>query len=221
MRRADRQNSNYDNAVRYPQSKKVEPTSTQELKQRLVTVQSQRDELKQEKEKTATQLVEVQQQFTFVRDDLKKKEELYHEEQQKHQVTISLYNDEKEKAIVFIAKYEEADRDREKYLTLYNQTKNELKSERRSKAGIKSWETRRKQENERLKQEIGEMALLLQDSLARKDEAVNSLYMLAERMDRIQDLVDSVEELPSKTPIGFMKKMQRIFTAIKGILGEE
>jgi chromosome segregation ATPase len=196
MRRADRQNSNHDNAVRYPQSKKVEPTSTQELKQRLVTVQSQRDELKQEKEKTATQL-----------DDLKKKEELY--------------NDEKEKAIVLIAKYEEADRDREKYLTLYNQTKNELKSERRSKAGIKSWETRRKQENERLKQEIGEMALLLQDSLARKDEAVNSLYMLAERMDRIQDLVDSVEELPSKTPIGFMKKMQRIFTAIKGIIAEE
>ncbi|MGM3306683.1 hypothetical protein ACSQ6I_12020 [Anabaena sp. WFMT] len=106
------------------------------------------------------------------------------------------------------------------YLTLYNETKAELKFERRSKASIKGWETRRKAENERLKREIGNMVVLLRESLASKDEAVNNLYIVAERMDRIQSLVDSVDEETTSNPIGFVQKFRRIWLAIKDILSE-
>jgi hypothetical protein len=106
------------------------------------------------------------------------------------------------------------------YLTLYNQAKAELKYERRSKASIKGWETRRKAENERLKREIAEMVVLLHKSLASKDEAVNNLYIVAERMDRIQSLVDSVEDETTSNPMGLVQKFRRIWLAIKEILSE-
>ncbi|AFY77385.1 MAG: hypothetical protein IGR93_05680 [Hydrococcus sp. C42_A2020_068] len=145
---------------------------------------------------------------------------LYNEEQQKHQQTLCLYNEEKAKATEWLAKYQQADAQRQQYLTLYNEVKEELKYERRSKASIKGWETRRKRENERLKREIGEMTIVLRDSLERKEEAVNNLYILAERMDRIQQLVDSVEEESTNTPVGLLQKFQRIWLAIKEILAE-
>ncbi len=106
------------------------------------------------------------------------------------------------------------------YLGLYNETKAELKHERRSKASIKGWETRRKAENERLKREIAQMVVLLRQSLESKDEAVNSLYVVAERMDRIQSLVDSVEEETTNNPMGLVQKFKRIWLAIKDILSE-
>jgi hypothetical protein len=105
-------------------------------------------------------------------------------------------------------------------VALYTEAQAELKQERRSKAGIKSWETRRKRENERLKQEIGEMTLLLRDSLERKDAAINNLEALADRMDRIQHLVDSVEGETTNNPVGLVQKMNRIWRAIKDILAE-
>ena len=145
---------------------------------------------------------------------------LYNDEQQNHQQAICLYNEEKTKAIEWLTKYEEANTQREQYLTLYNDAREQLKYERRSKASIKGWETRRKRDNDRLKQEIGEMTVLLRESLVRKDEAVNNLYVLADRMDRIQNLVDSVEEGATNTPISLLQKLKRIWLAIKDILDE-
>ncbi|WP_371681650.1 hypothetical protein [Chroococcidiopsis sp. TS-821] len=146
---------------------------------------------------------------------------LYNDEQQKHQQTLCLYNEEKARATEWFTKYEEANAQKQQYLTLYNEVKEQLKYERRSKASIKGWETRRKHENERLKREIGEMSVLLRESLVRKDEAVNNLYILAERMDRIQQLVDSVEvEEATNTPLSLLQKLKRVWVAIQEILGE-
>lgn len=128
--------------------------------------------------------------------------------------------EEKARVIEWTAKYEEVKAQREQYFTLYNESQEQLKYERRSKASIKGWETRRKQENQRLKQEIAEMTILLHESLNRKDEAVNNLYILAERMDRIQNLVDSVEEEPTGSPVGLLQKFNRIWIAIREILSE-
>ncbi|MDZ8084844.1 MAG: hypothetical protein RMY16_04485 [Nostoc sp. DedQUE12b] len=144
----------------------------------------------------------------------------YIDEQQSHQQTLCLYNEEKARATEFITKYDAANSEREMYLTLYNEAKAELKHERRSKASIKGWETRRKAENEKLKREIAQMVVLLRDSLTSKDEAVNSLYIVAERMDRIQSLVDSVEEETTNNPMGLVQKFKRIWLAIKDILSE-
>ncbi|MEH2226369.1 hypothetical protein [Nostoc sp.] len=144
----------------------------------------------------------------------------YIDEQQSHQQTLCLYNEEKVRATELLTKYESVNSEREIYLTLYNEAKAELKHERRSKASIKGWETRRKAENEKLKREIAQMVVLLRDSLASKDEAVNSLYLVAERMDRIQSLVDSVEEETTNNPMGLVQKFKRIWLAIKDILSE-
>ncbi|MEH1954205.1 MAG: hypothetical protein V7K64_25255 [Nostoc sp.] len=64
------------------------------------------------------------------------------------------------------------------------------------------------------------MVVILRDSLASKDEAVNSLYVVAERMDRIQSLVDSVEEETTNNPMGLVQKFKRIWLAIKDIFSE-
>ncbi|WP_448269367.1 hypothetical protein [Nostoc sp. DSM 114159] len=144
----------------------------------------------------------------------------YIDEQQSHQQTLCIYNEEKAKATELLTKYESVNSEREMYLTLYNEAKAELKHERRSKASIKGWETRRKAENEKLKREIAQMVVLVRDSLASKDEAVNSLYVVAERMDRIQSLVDSVEEETTNNPMGLVQKFKRIWLAIKDILAE-
>ncbi len=146
--------------------------------------------------------------------------QFYVDEQKSHQQTLCLYNEEKTRATELLTKYEAANSEREMYLTLYNESKAELKHERRSKAGIKGWETRRKAENERLKREIAQMVVLLRESLESKDEAVNSLYVVAERMDRIQSLVDSVEEETTNNPMGLVQKFKRIWLAIKDILSE-
>jgi len=234
MRRADRQDSNDDNARNHPRSRREEPSSPHELRQSLVNARSQRDEVRAELDKeqrclqeTDAQLVRVQQEFQTSQSEVyawkertTQNHQLYLGEQQKYQQTLCLYDEEKARATELLAKYEAADAHRALYLTLYNETQAQLKYERRSKAGIKGWQTRRQLENERLKQEIGEMTFLLRESLTRKDEAVNSLYSLAERMDRIQQLVDSVEEESTGTPIGLLQKLRRIWLSIKDILTE-
>ena len=300
MRRGDRRDSNYDNAINNPRSRQKEPVSPHELQQRLETVRIQRDEWQQrakeneeaasqrnewqerakEYQEAASQLVHVQQEiqtYQIEANELKEqvtqnyrfyideqenhqktlylyneekakifqlvhvhqreiqtcqleanelKEQVtqnyrfYIDEQQSHQQTLCLYNEEKARATELLTKYDAAKSEREMYLTLYNEAKAELKHERRSKASIKGWETRRKAENEKLKREIAQMVVLLRDSLASKDEAVNSLYLVAERMDRIQSLVDSVEEETSNNPIGLVQKFKRIWLAIKDILSE-
>jgi hypothetical protein len=300
MRRGDRRDSNYDNAINNPRSQQKEPVSPHELQQRLETVRIQRDEWQQlakkneeaaserdkwqecakEYQEAASQLVHVKQEiqtYQIETNELKEKitqnyrfyideqenhqktlylykEEkakisqlvhvhqreiqtcqleanelkervtqnynFYIDEQQSHQQTLCLYNEEKARSTEFLTKYEAVNSEREMYLSLYNETKAELKYERRSKASIKGWETRRKAENERLKREISQMVVLLRESLESKDEAVNSLYVVAERMDRIQSLVDSVEEETTNNPIGLVQKFKRIWLAIKDILSE-
>ena len=220
MKRADRRDESFDNAIHHPRSQQSEPLSYHELKTSLMTVRGQKGELQQRVQETEKQAKQTQQ--------------LYLEEQQKHQATLvlyqdvqsqaqsylALYNEEKTRSGELLVKYEQAQSETQHYLTLYNEAQTQLKFERRSKAGIKGWETRRKRENERLKQEIGEMAILLRDSLIRKDEAIDNLEALAERMDRIQSLVDSVEGESTDHAVNFVQKVARIWQAIKDILAE-
>lgn len=216
MRRSDRRDDNYDNEMKYPRSGREEPSSPHELSQQLRNVRAQRDEWQQrarENEEAGTKLVHVQQKFETLQVESTQLKESY-------QVTLSLYEEEKTKAIELLTKYQEVDAERSKYLTLYNEAQVELKTERKSKSGIKGWETRRKRENERLKQEIAEMTVMLRESLERKDEAVDHLYNLAERMDRIQKLVDLVEDEPRTNPIGLVQKFKRIWLAIREIIAE-
>lgn len=146
--------------------------------------------------------------------------QIYLDEQKNYQEALACYNEEKARANELLVKYEQVSSDRDSYLTLYKEAQTQLKFERRSKASIKGWETRRKAENERLKREIAEMVVLLRDSLASKDEAINNLYVVAERMDRIQSLVDSVEEDTTSNPVGLVQKFKRIWLAVKEILSE-
>jgi hypothetical protein len=150
------------------------------------------------------------------------KQDLYVIEKDKNQQTVCLYEDEKRRAVELIAKYEEADSQRRKYFLLYSETQTQLKHERKSKAGIRSWETRRKLENQRLKEEIAEMTVLLRESLLRKGEAVDNLYALADRMDQMQQLVDSVEDESEAVvhQTGLRQKIKRIWMSIQDILAE-
>lgn len=192
MKRADRHDDSYDHSIANPRSRQSALSSYHELKASLATVRSQKTELEQRVQATENQA------------------ESY----------LILYNEEKSRSSELLLKYEQAQVETQHYLTLYTETQAQLKLERRSKAGIKGWETRRKRENERLKQEIGEMTLLLHDSLARKDEAITHLEDLAERMDRIQRLVDAVEGDPTNNPTNLLQKVARIWQAIKDILAE-
>jgi hypothetical protein len=227
MKRNDRRDENYDNSIKHPQAKRKEPASSRELEQLLGTVRAQRDEAKQSLKDASSQLVVVQDELQVSDGKVREWEEqatqnhqFYLGEQEKYQNTLCLYNEERSKASELLVKYEEADAQRGKYLTLYNETKTLLIQERRSKAGIKGWETRRKQENQKLKQEIAEMVVVLQESLQKKDEAIDSLYSMADRMDRIQKLVDLVDDEPTNTPAGLVPKLGRIWMAIKNILAE-
>ncbi len=220
MRRADRRDSNSDNERNNPRSRQPEPPSYLELKQQRDNARGDKFLLQQEKAQLQQQLQTSQLAVDEWEQRATQNNQLYLSEQQRYQQTLCLYNEEKAKTVELIAKYQEADARRTQYLTLYNEAQELLKRERRSKAVIKGWETRRKIENERLKQEIAEMVVLLRESLASKDEAVNNLYALAERMDRIQQLVDSVEVESTGNPVGLLQKLKRIWLAIKDILSE-
>ncbi len=227
MKRSDRRDENDDNSIKHPQPKRKEPASTRELEQLLGTVRWQRDEAKHNLQETSSQLVLVQDELQVsvgrVReweDQATQNQQFYLGEQEKYQKTLCLYNEERSKVNELLVKYQEVDTQRDKYLTLYNETKTLLSQEKRSKAGIKGWETRRKQENQRLKQEIAEMVVILKESLEKKDEAIDSLYSMADRMDRIQKLVDMVDDEPVDTPAGLVPKLSRIWMAIKNILAE-
>jgi hypothetical protein len=201
-----------------------------DLKQRVVNLKDQLDQSKKqakENQEAATQLVLIQQdletsQLELVRwqDTATQNHLLYLNEQQRYQQTLDLYHDQKNQTAELMIKYEAAEAQRLEYLMLYTESLAQLKYERRSKAGIKGWETRRKQENERLKKEIAEMTLLLHDSLERKEDAVNNLYLLADRMDRIQKLVDSVDEKTTDAPLNLLQKLLRVWNAIKEIMAE-
>jgi tetratricopeptide (TPR) repeat protein len=201
-----------------------------EAKAKATELISQRDEWQQrtqENQETASKLIQIQQEIEAnqveineLRKSAAQNYQKYLDEQKNYQQALNRYNEEKAKANELLTKYEKVKYERDNYVILYNEAQAQLKFERRSKAGIKGWETRRKAENERLKREIAEMVVLLRESLASKDEAINNLYLVAERMDRIQSLVDSVEEETTGNPIGLVQKFKRIWLAIKEILSE-
>ncbi len=220
MRRSDRHDSSYDNSVNNPQSRRREPLSPHELERLLATVRSQRDEAQHQAKETQQEAEQFKTLYQEEEQQRQKAVVLYQEAHSQAQSYLSLYNNEKTRAIALQTQYESAVAEREHYLTLYTESQEQLKLERRSKAGIKGWETRRKKENERLKQEIAAMTVLLRDSLARKDEAINHLDELAERMDRIQGLVNGVEEETDNNPLSLLQKFKRMWVAIKEILAE-
>ncbi|WP_216351196.1 hypothetical protein [Leptolyngbya sp. 'hensonii'] len=249
MRRADRKDSNDDNANRNPRSRQQEPASSHELKQLLMTARSQRDEARSKSEEwekvakaneaAASQLVHVQQELQIIRTEVHQwqgqaeanhqlfqvEQEQHHQvlswyqaEQEKTQSYIALYTEEKTRADDLLVQFQQAQTQTQHYMTLYQEAQTQLTVERRSKAGIKGWETRRKRENERLKQEILQMTILVRESLAKRDETESTLYEMADRMDRIQSLVNSVEEESTSSPIGLLQKFKRIWQAVKEIL---
>lgn len=265
------------NQINHPRSPKNESSSPQELRQRVLHLLSDKEELQgqvaardqlvedkarlaeekaQEAEKTHHLFLAEQQRYQSTLTLYQKSEEkykstviLYKDEQQRRQSVmfefqevqtqsqsyftlyqeaqvqsqsyLTMYQGEKVKGNELTIKFEEVEGSRDRYLTLYNESQLQLKTERKSKAGIKGWETRRKKENAKLKKEISEMAIIIRDSMERKDEAINSLYAVAERMDRIQQMVELVDDDTTATnPIGMMKKLQRMWQAIKEVLAE-
>lgn len=221
MRRADRGNDSDDNFVNNPRSRQVEPISTHESKQLILTLRAQKDELQQKVKATEHRVEHTHHLYLEEQQRYQTTLTLYQEVQTQAQSYLALYDQEKAKSSELLVQFEAVQAERDQYITLYNEAQDQLKFERRSKAGIKGWETRRKRENERLKQEIGEMTVLLRDSLARKDAAISNLEELATRMDRIQHLVDSVEDdSTANNPIGLLQKFRRIWQAIQDILTE-
>ncbi|MBE9102329.1 hypothetical protein [Vacuolonema iberomarrocanum] len=220
MKRADRRDESFDNSIHHPRSQQFEPLSYHELKTSLMTVRGQKDELQQRVQETEKQVEQTQQLYLEEQQKYQTTLVLYQDVQSQSQSYLTFYNEEKTRSNELLVKYEQAQVETQHYLALYNEAQTQLKFERRSKAGIKGWETRRKRENERLKQEIGEMAILLRDSLVRKDEAIDNLEALAERMDRIQSLVDSVGGESTDNPASFVQKVARIWQTIKDILAE-
>jgi hypothetical protein len=192
-------------------------------------LESQLTSQRQNSREIETQIVHIPQKFGSSQLEVNEWKEramqyqqLYLGEQEKYIHKTCSYEEEQKRAIELIKKYEEADSQRIKYFTLYSETQAQLKKERKSKAGIRSWETRRKVENQRLKEEIAEMTVLLRESLLRKGEAVDNLYALADRMDQMQQLVDSVEDESGVVvhQTGIRQKLKRIWMSIQDILAE-
>ncbi len=234
MKRGDRRSDSDDNSIRHPTSRQAEPTSPHELKSLLLKARSDRDELRQRTQEleqqhhTALTLYQEEQQryhstLTLYQEEQERYRStltLYQEAHTQAQSYLTLYNQEQARSQELATQYETAVTERQHYLTLYNQAQDDLKFERRSKAGIKGWETRRKRENEQLKQEIGEMTVILRDSMHREEDALTNLEAIATRMDRIQTLINSVDAEPGDNAIGFLQKLQRIWQAVKEILAE-
>ena len=248
MKRADRKTSDDDNAANNPAGPKREPIPYEDLKKIIATVRSQRDEAKKEIEEKTEQAEEIRRDYLEEQNKYQSTLTLYQTAETQYKSTLALYVEEQKKVHLISSKLQEVNTQaqsyltmydsekvrgdelviqlnevqghRDRYLTLYNESQSELKTERRSKAGVKGWETRRKKENQKLKQEISEMAMVLRDSMERKEEAINSLYSVAERMDRIQRMVDLVDDDPATNPIGMVQKLQRMWQAVKEILAE-
>ncbi len=209
MRRADRRDSDFDNELNHPRSKQPEPIPYQELRNRwlvtkseLASVTKERDDWKQK--------VETQGDITFQLLEVQKQ----------YQTTFELYNQEKTRSEELLNQYQEVNDLQLKYLAQCQELQSELKYERRSKASIKGWETRRKTENERLKQQIGDMVVLLRESLERKEESINYLYLIGDRMDRIQRLMDSVDQDQNRDPVELLEKLMRVWLTVQKVLAE-
>ncbi len=220
MRRSDRRTPGDDYAQQYPVSKTAEPLSFKELQQRYQTLRSRSDELQGQLRQAQA---ETQVWETVVWPDLTQQVQ---RERQRAWNALCVAQAAQEDQRLLIWQYQQAIEGQQQFRTLYQESqqelsrvRDELKFERRSKASIKGWETRRKAENDRLKREIADMARVLQQSMVREGEATATLRSLASRMDRIQSLVDGLDA-EATSPKNLLEKFQRIWQAIREILRE-
>jgi chromosome segregation ATPase len=204
MRRADRRDANHDNAINHPRARQTEPIPPREAAQRLATLRAHNNELRQQVQDAGTQAEQTQNLYLKEQQRYQSTLTLYQSAQAQTESYLALYDEEKTKNNDLLTKYQAAQLECDRYIVLYNESQSQLKFERRSKAGIKGWETRRKRENELLKQEISEMTHLLRDSLERKEEAIDHLEELASRMDRICHVISSPAH--NGTSPGFNKR---------------
>lgn len=128
MRRADRRDSNYDNAINNVRSSKKEPTPPRELEQLLMTVRAQRDEAKAKATELVTErdqwqqhaklqeeaAIQAQQELKTYQVEVDKLQErvtqmyqTYLNEQKSYQQALSLYNQEKTKATQLVVQRDE------------------------------------------------------------------------------------------------------------------
>jgi hypothetical protein len=224
MKPSDRRDPSYKNTIKYPRSTQKETVTYEELRQQKMNLLADLKEAKDAAQKEKNEFQEkLQLSDSLVSETKLKAEEnyrLYIQEQEQYQNTFELYSQEKAYSSELLIKYQEANALQLQYLEQCNELQIELKNERRSKASIKGWETRRKAENERLKLQIGDMVVLLRESLERKEESINYLYLVGDRMDRIQRLMDSVEQESTRDPVGLLEKLMRVWLAVQKILAE-
>lgn len=213
MRRADRRTSNSDNELNFPHSKRPEPPTPKEIEVQNRILRAKLSDVQQKLELSESQGNEMRSQAD-------ENYRLYLDEQEKYQTIFALYNQEQARSAQLLIQYQEENTLKLHYLAKYDELQTELKAERQSKARIKGWQTRRKNENERLKQQIGDMVILLRDSLERKEESINHLYLIGDRMDRIQRLMDSVEQESSRDPVKLLEKLMRVWLLVQKILAE-
>jgi hypothetical protein len=199
MRRADRKTQNDINEVNNPRSPVIEAITYKELKDQNKILRIKVSEVQQ-------QLQLSESQGNEIRFQAEENYRLYLNEQEQYQTIFKLYNQEQARSSELLIKY--------------NELQTELKGERQSKSRIKGWQTRRKNENKRLKQQIGDMVILLRDSLERKEESINHLYLIGDRMDRIQRLMDSVEQESNRDPVKLLEKLMRVWLLVQKVLAE-
>jgi hypothetical protein len=208
MRDASRRNPENE-----PRFRKKEPPTYEELKQKNMNLRANLGEVRQHLQLSESQGNEMRSQAD-------KNYRLYLNEQEQYQTIFNLYSQEQAHSAELLIQYQEANTLKSHYLAKYDELQTELKAERQSKARIKGWQTRRKNENERLKQQIGDMVILLRDSLERKEESINHLYLIGDRMDRIQRLMDSVEQESNRDPVKLLEKLMRVWLLVQKILAE-
>jgi chromosome segregation ATPase len=220
MRRSDRRTQEDDYAQQHPVSKTAEPLSFKELQQRYQTLKSRSTEIQGQLQQTQA---ETQAWETVVWHDL---EQQVRRERQRAWNALCVVQAVREEQQLLTWQYQQAIEGQQQFQTLYQQSqqelyrvRDELKFERRSKASIKGWETRRKAENDRLKREIADMVQVLQQSMVREDEAKATLQAIAGRMDRIQNLVNGLDA-EATSPKNLLEKFQKIWQAIQEILRE-
>ncbi|HAN46517.1 MAG TPA: hypothetical protein DCQ32_08200 [Cyanobacteria bacterium UBA8156] len=203
-----------------PKPKVPEPPSFQELQQSNKTLRSMKQELEGRLQQTQA---ETQVWETVVWHDLERQVQ---RERQRAWNALCVVQAAQEDQQLWAWQYQEAIAGQQQFRTLYQQSqqelqqvRDELKFERRSKASIKGWETRRKAENDKLKKEIADMVQVLQQSMVREGEAVATLQTIAGRMDRIQNLVNGLDS-EATSPKNLLEKFQKIWQAIQEILRE-
>ncbi|MGQ9865231.1 MAG: hypothetical protein ACUVSQ_02950 [Pseudanabaenaceae cyanobacterium] len=219
---SDHRSASERNAQKHPESQQkiAEPVSAKEWQQRYRNVSSRLAEVESNLQQTQG---EAQAWETVVWQDLERQVQQERQRAWNAQCVMQALQEDQQ---LWAWQYQQAVAGQRQFQTLYQQSqeelyrvRDELKFERRSKASIKGWETRRKAENERLKKEIADTIKVLQQSMEREEEATLTLRTIAGRMDRIQTLVSGLDT-ETASPKNLLEKFWKIWQAIQEILRE-